>query len=331
MASETMAKRSEGDRKYNHRRETMKIVRIHSFGGPAVLKIEDLPLPTLGEEELLVRVVAASVNPVDYKIREGRYPAVKADRLPYSPGRDIAGIVEDSGGLVDDWKQGDAVYAMLGIDRGGYAEFAIVTSQEVAPKPKTLDFVAAASVPLAGLTAWQGLFRYGELKAGQRVLIHGGSGGVGHFAIQFAKAAGAYVITTVSQGHADFVRSLGADEVIDYKTQRFEDVAKDVDLVYDLIGGETQERSWNVLKRGGTLVSTLSEPSQEQARANGVRALRYTVKESGAELEEIGRLIDAGKVKPRITKTFQLVDAANAQLYVEEGHTEGKVVLEVAA
>ena len=226
---------------------------------------------------------------------------------------------------------GDAIFAMLGIDRGGYAEYAIVKDIEAAPKPRSLDLVAAASVPLAGLTAWQGLFRYGELKAGQRVLIHGGSGGVGHFAIQFAKVTGAYVITTVSAQHIDFVRSLGADEVIDYTAQRFEDVVKDVDLVYDLIAGETQERSWSVLKRGGIMVSTLAEPSQEKARAKGVRAMRYTVKENGGELEEIGRLIDESKVKPKIARTYGLAEAASAQDYVEQGHTEGKVVLKIAA
>jgi NADPH:quinone reductase-like Zn-dependent oxidoreductase len=309
----------------------MKTQRFHAFGGPGVLKMEELPRPDLGEEELLVKVMAAGVNPVDYKIREGKYPAVKADQLPYVPGREIAGVVEACGGLVDEWKVGDAIFAMLGIDRGGYAEYAIVKDSEAAPKPRSLDFVAAASVPLAGLTAWQGLFRYGELKAGQRVLVHGGSGGVGHFAIKFAKVIGAYVITTVSAPHIDFVRSLGADEVIDYKAQRFEDVVKNVDLVYDLIAGETQERSWNVLKRGGIMVSTLAEPSQEKARANGVRAMRYTVKENGGELEEIGRLIDEGKVKPKIARTYGLAEAASAQDYVEQGHTEGKVVLKIAA
>jgi NADPH:quinone reductase-like Zn-dependent oxidoreductase len=309
----------------------MKVLRFHAFGGPGVLKMEDLPRPDLGEEEMLVRVMAASVNPVDYKIREGKYPAVKGDNLPYVPGRDIAGIVEARGGLVDDWKKGDAIFAMLGIEHGGYAEYAIVRDSEAAAKPRSLDFVAAASVPLAGLTAWQGLFRYGELRAGQRVLIHGGSGGVGHFAIQFAKARGAYVITTVSAQHVDFVRGLGADEVIDYKTQRFEDVVKDVDLVYDLIAGQTQERSFAVLKRGGILVSTLAEPSQEKARAAGVRALRYTCKENGGELEEIGRLIDEGKVKPKIARTYGLAEAASAMDFVEQGHTEGKVVLKIAA
>ncbi|MGA8356789.1 MAG: NADP-dependent oxidoreductase [Xanthobacteraceae bacterium] len=309
----------------------MKTQRFHAFGGPGVLKMEDLPRPDLGEEELLVKVMAAGVNPVDYKIREGKYPAVKADDLPYVPGREIAGVVEACGGLVDEWKVGDAIFAMLGIDRGGYAEYAIVKDSEAAPKPRSLDFVAAASVPLAGLTAWQGLFRYGELKAEHRVLIHGGSGGVGHFAIQFAKVRGAYVITTVSAQHIDFVRSLGADEVIDYKAQRFEDVVKDVDLVYDLIAGETQERSWDVLRRGGIMVSTLAEPSQEKARAKGVRAMRYTVKENGGELEEIGRLIDEGRVEPKIARTYGLAEAASAQDYVEQGHTEGKVVLKIAA
>jgi NADPH:quinone reductase-like Zn-dependent oxidoreductase len=309
----------------------MKTLRFHAFGGSGVLKMEDLPRPEFGEEELLVKVMAASVNPVDYKIREGKYTPVKSDKLPYVPGRDIAGVVEACGGLVDDWKRGDAIFAMLGIEHGGYAEYAIVKDAEAAPKPCSLDFVAAASVPLAGLTAWQGLFRYGELKAGQRVLIHGGAGGVGHFAIQFAKVRGAYVITTVSGQHIDFVRGLGADEVIDYKAQRFEDVVKDVDLVYDLIGGETQERSWNVLRRGGAMVSTLAEPSQEKARAHGVRAMRYTCKENGGELEEIGRLIDEGKVKPKIARTFGLAEAASAQDFVEQGHTEGKVVLKIAA
>lgn len=308
----------------------MKAIRFHAFGGSGVLKIEDLPRPDPGEEELLVKVMAAGVNPVDYKIREGKYPAVKADKLPYVPGRDVAGTVVAAGGLVDDWKRGDEVYGMPGIDRGGYCEFAILKTSEAAPKPRMLDFVAAAAVPLAGLTAWQGLFQYGELKAGQRVLIHGGAGGVGHFAIQFAKARGAYVITTVSAQHVDFVRSLGADEVIDYKAQRFEDVVKDVDLVYDLIAGETQERSWDVLRRGGTMVSTLAEPSQEQARAKGARAIRYTAKENGSELEEIGRLIDEGKVEPKIARTYGLAEAASAQDFVEQGHTEGKVVLKIA-
>jgi NADPH:quinone reductase-like Zn-dependent oxidoreductase len=310
---------------------TMKAICISAFGGPDALKLEDLPIPQPREREFLVKVQAASVNPVDYKIREGKYPGVRADMLPLVMGRDVAGIVAAHGpDAGEELQEGDAVYAMLGIDRGGYAEYAIVKATEAARRPAAADYVAAAAVPLAGLTAWQGLFRYGKLKDEQRVLIHGGSGGVGHFAIQFAKAKGAYVITTASGPHLDFVRSIGADEAIDYKKQRFEDVVRNVDLVYDLVAGNTQDRSFAVLKRGGILVSTLTEPDQERARAQGVRALRYTVQENAAELDEISRLIDAGKVKPKVSKIFPLAEAAKAQECLAERHPEGKVVLRVA-
>ncbi len=310
---------------------TMKAIRIHAFGGPDVLKFEELLIPEPVEGEFLVKVEAASVNPVDYKIREGKYRAVQADKLPLVMGRDVAGIVATLGPQANDQlKEGDAVYAMLGLDRGGYAEYAVVKATEATRRPASADAIAAAAVPLAGLTAWQGLFRYGELREGQRVLIYGGSGGVGHFAIQFAKAKGAHVIAIASGAHLDFVRSIGADEAIDYQKQRFEDIVRDVDLVYDLIAGETQERSFAVLKRGGILVSTLAEPDQEKARAHGVRALRYTVNENAAELDEIARLIDAGKVSPKVSKVFSLAEAAEAQQYLAEAHPEGKIVLRVA-
>jgi|SRR5215469_8987401 len=310
---------------------TMNVVRIESFGGPNVLKLQKLPIPRPRNDELLVRVHAAGVSPVDYKTREGKYPAVKADRLPYVLGREISGTVEVPGPGARGWRAGDAIYAMLGLGRGGYAERVIVELVEAAHRPKSLDHVAAAGVPLAGLTAWQGLFRHGGLSMGQRVLIHGGAGGVGHFAIQLAKARGAFVITTVSEKRMGFARELGADQVIDYKKLRFEQVVKGVDMVFDLIGGETQSRSWDVLRRGGILVSTLTEPPAVQAQARGVRAMRFTVQENGAELEEIGRLIDAGKVRPRISRTFALNDVIAAQQHLEEGHTEGKVVLAIAA
>jgi NADPH:quinone reductase-like Zn-dependent oxidoreductase len=310
---------------------TMKAIRISAFGGPDVLRLEDLPIPEPRRSEFLVKVQAASVNPVDYKIREGKYPPVPADKLPLVMGRDIAGIVAARGpDAGDQLREGDAVYAMLGPGSGGYAEYAVVTATEATRRPAAADSIAAAAVPLAGLTAWQGLFRYGALKEGQRVLIHGGSGGVGHFAIQFAKAKGAHVITTASGRHLDFVRSIGADEAIDYKKQRFEEVVHNVDLVYDLIGGDTQQRSFAALKRGGILVSTLTEPDQEKARAHGVRALRYAVQENAAELDEIARLIDAGKVKPKVSKIFPLAEAAGAQHYLAGQHPEGKVVLRVA-
>src|SRR5262249_10219970 len=245
---------------------TMKVVRIASFGAPDVMKIERLPVAEPGQNELQLRVHAASVNPVDYKIREGKYPAVKSDKLPYVLGRDVSGTVEACGPGMTDWRPGDEVYAMLGIDRGSYAEHVIVKAQEAARKPTSLDHTAAAAVPLAGLTAWQGLFRYGGLQKGQRVLIHGGSGGVGHFAVQFAKARGAQVITTASEKHVAFARDLGADQVLDYKKQRFEDVVRDVDMVFDLIAGETQDRSWRGRRQGGRLGCGVAQPHPPENR-----------------------------------------------------------------
>lgn len=309
---------------------TMKAVRIHQFGGSDVLRIDEIPIPSPQRGEILVKAHAASVNPVDYKIRAGRYPAVRADKLPYVLGRDVSGEVAACGPGVAGFAQGETVYGAPAIERGAYAEYVILREAEAARKPSPLDHVGAAAVPLAGLTAWQGLFRHGGVKAGQRVLIHAGSGGVGHFAIQFAKAKGAYVITTASQAHLQFVRDLGADEAIDYKKRPFEDALRNVDMVFDLIGGQTQQRSWVVLKRGGILVSTLTAPDQESAAAHGVRALRYTVAESGSDLAEIGALIEAGKVTPKVTLTFPLDEAPAAQEAVEAGHTEGKVALVIA-
>ena len=255
---------------------------------------------------------------------------MRQSELPYVPGRDVSGVVVQRGPGTRRFADGDAVIAMPGIERGGYAEYVVLREDEAAPKPNALDAVAAGATPLAALTAWQGLFRHGGLGRGQTVLIHGGSGGVGHFAVQFAKAKGAYVATTVSGRHAAFARQLGADQVIDYETQRFEDEVANIDVVLDLIGGETQARSWSVLKRGGVLVSTLAQPPQEKAAERGVKALRYTVEESGSDLGEIGDLIDAGMAKPAVARTFPLEEAAAAQQFLEKEHPAGKVVLIVS-
>lgn len=309
---------------------TMKAVCIHSFGGPEVLQVEDIARPKPQDDEVLIKVHAASVNPVDYKIRTGGYPAVKQQQLPTVLGRDVAGTVEQCGRAVGDLHEGDEVYAMLDAGHGGYAEYVAVRAELCAPKPRHLDFTAAAAVPLAALTAWQGLFDQGHLLPGQRVLIHGGGGGVGHFAIQFAKAKGATVCTTVSAQDGPFVRSLGADEVIDYRSERFEEKLHDVDLVFDLVAGDTQERSWSVLKDGGTMISTLAKPSDARAREHHARATNYMAHPDGAELREIGELIDSGKVKPHIDATYPLERAADAQRRVEGQHTQGKVVLQVS-
>jgi NADPH:quinone reductase-like Zn-dependent oxidoreductase len=310
---------------------TMHAVRIHSFGDPDVLKLDDVTVSEPKPNEMVIRVAAASVNPVDYKIRSGKYPAVKQDQLPKVLGRDVAGVVEHIGSHITKFQKGDAVYAILGRGVGGYAEYALATEDEAAPKPAKIDFVTAAAVPLAALTAWQGLFDHGGLRAGQRVLIHGGAGGVGHFAIQFAKAKGAWVATTVSTEDIDMVRQLGADQAIDYKKGKFEDAVKDIDLVFDLIAGETQKRSWAVLKDGGTLISTLQKPDQAEAKKHKIRAEHYMATPNSAQLEEIARLIDEGKVRPVVQTTYTLEEAAKAHAHMERDHIQGKVVLKVAA
>jgi NADPH:quinone reductase-like Zn-dependent oxidoreductase len=304
-------------------------VRFHSFGDKEVLRLETIEQSQPDAGQVLVAVRAASVNPVDFKIRSGKYPAVQQDRLPYTPGRDVSGVVEKCGAQANRFKVGDEVFGIVPVYGGGYAEQAVLDERALAGKPAEIDHVHAAAIPLAAQTAWQGLFRHGGLMHGQTVLIHGGSGGVGHFAIQFAKVHGARVLTTVSTDNVAFARSLGADVVIDYKKQHFESHMSDLDMVFDLIDGETRERSWRLLKRGGVLVSTLTEPAQDKARSFGVRAMRYTVEADGAELGEIGRLVVARKIKPHVQRTFPLDAATDAMGSVEQGHSVGKIVLTV--
>lgn len=295
------------------------------------MQLVTIATPRPGADELLVRVAAASLNPVDWKIRDGKYPPVPQNRLPYVMGRDFSGEVVERGRGIDGFAEGDAVYGLMDIARGSFADYVVVRAGELSARPATLGAVDAAAVPLAGLTAWQGLFRHGGLVEGQRVLIHAGAGGVGHLAVQFARARGAHVIATAATANVGFVHGLGADEVIDYKSAKFEDQVSDVDLVYDLIGGETQERSWSVLRRGGTLVSTLQEPSQDKARSLGVRALRYTAESSASDLREIASSIDAGRVRVTVSKVSPMKDARSALEAVEQGHMVGKALLVMTA
>jgi NADPH:quinone reductase-like Zn-dependent oxidoreductase len=304
--------------------------RIQQFGGPEVFKRQKIEVPTPEDHEVLVRVRTASANPVDIKTRAGQYPLIGADKLPYTLGRDFAGVVEVAGKAASQWKAGDEVYGFVGQGQGAYAEFVIVDAGALARRPTTVDWKVAGAVPLAALTAWQGLFDHGDLNAGERVLIHAGAGGVGHFAVQFAKARRAEVFVTASGDGVEFVRELGADHVIDYSRQRFEDVAHDMDLVFDLVGGETQQRSWAVVKRGGALVSTLNEPSQIEATSHGARATRYTARPDGNQLAEIGRLIDEGKVSVKLTATFPFGAVPDALAMLERGHVRGKVVVDMA-
>jgi NADPH:quinone reductase-like Zn-dependent oxidoreductase len=309
----------------------MKAVRIESFGGPETLELQDVERPKPKDDEVLIEVRAASVNPVDYKIRAGQYPPVKKQDLPTILGRDVSGVVAGRGAAVATLLDGDEVMAMLDRGQGGYAEYVTMPADLCIRKPESLDYAEAAAVPLAAITAWQGLFDHGGLTPGQRVLIHGGAGGVGHFAIQFAKAQGAYVITTCSANDKEFVRSLGADEAIDYKSERFEDLVTDVDLVFDLVAGDTQERSWAVLKDGGTMVSTLAKPSERQARTHHARGMNYLAQPNSEELAQIAHLITEKKVHPHVEARLPLREAAAAHRKLEKDHPRGKVVLEVSA
>ena len=303
---------------------TMKAVQIHSFGGPDVLTYEEIPKPQPGPQEVLVRVRAAGVNPVDWKIREG---LLGESPLPCVMGVDFSGTVEALGEDAGPYRVGDEVFGRAANASGSYAEFAVARVDQIALKPAELDHAHAAALPVAALTAWQALFDVGRLEAGQNVLIHAGAGGVGGFAVQFAKWKGAYVVSTASAQNADYVDSLGADEVIDYRAVSFEEKVADMDLVLDTIGGETQERSWEVLKPGGMLVSIVEPPSEERAAERGLRSTFMVSKGRSDELAEIAGLVARGAVKVYVEKTLPLAEARQAQVQSQSGHTRGKIIL----
>ncbi len=308
----------------------MKAVRIHEFGGLNVLKYEDAPMPKPGADEVLIKVFASGVNPIDSKIREGLAKERFPTKFPLILGWDVSGEIEEVGSDIVNFRKGDEVYSRPDPTKNGsYAEYVVVKADQVNQKPKSIDHDKAAAVPLAGLTAWQGLFDHGQLEKGQRVLIHGASGGVGTYAVQFAKWKGAYVVGTASAGNIDFLKDLGANEVIDYKKEKFEDIVKDVDLVFDLVGGATQKRSLKVIKDGGTLVTTVKPENQEEAKSRNIHVEGFMAKSYPGELQQIADLIDSGKVKPVIDKIFPLTEAAEAQKLSEEGHPRGKIVLQV--
>ena len=304
-------------------------VVVHEYGGPEVLKYEDAPRPEPKENEVLVRVIAAGVNPVDALIRSGKYAKFFGTTLPLVPGYDIAGVVEKVGAKVGKLKSGDAVYAypMWG---GGYAEYAVATDGEAALKPKSISFVEAAGVPLAALTAWQALIDVAKLSAGQTVLIHGGSGGVGSMAIQIAKARGAKVIATASTANQELLKQLGADVAVDYTKTKFEDVAKDVDVVLDSVGKDTLARSYGVVRKGGIIATLVAEPDQAELDKHGIRGAAISVKPNASELADITKLIEEKKIKPVVSQVLPLTEAVKAQEQAATHHTRGKIVLKVA-
>ena len=305
----------------------MKAIRIHQYGGPEVLAQVEMKCPTPGPDEVLIKVRAASVNPLDWKMRAGLVKEIFPLTFPATLGRDVSGIVEEAGDNVTQFKRGDEVYALVS---GGYAEYVVAKETAVAKKPRTLDHVQAAAVPAVGLTAFQALFEVAQLSAGQKVLIHAAAGGVGNFAVQLAKARGAYVIGTASSKNHPLLNDLGVDQAVDYRKTRFEDVVRDVDVVLDTVGGETQERSFKVLKKGGILVSLVQPPSQESATKYGVRALFYGGHASSSDLAEIAKLIDDGKVKTVVETVLPLAEVRRAHELSETGHARGKIVLKVA-
>ncbi len=310
---------------------TIKAVRIHEYGGPEVLVYEDAPRPKAGRGEVLVRVCAAGINPVDWKVREGYAKDRLHHQLPLILGWDVSGVVEEVGRGVKRLKKDDEVYGRPDIARdGAYAEYVAVPETLLAIKPRTIDHIHAAGIPLAGMTAWQSLFEAGVLSVGQRVLIHAAAGGVGHLAVQLAKWKGAYVIGTASAQNHDLVRDLGADEIIDYKAMRFEDVVHDVDIVLDTIGGDTQTRSWGVLKKDGILVSIVHPPSQEEAEAHGVRQAYVFMQPKLAQLQEMAKLVDAGQLLCVVETVLPLAEARQAHELSQSGHARGKIVLDVS-
>ena len=307
----------------------MKAVVAHEYGTPEVLKYEEVPRPEPKDDEALVRVIASGVNPADPLTLSGKYAQEWGTKLPLIPGYEIAGVIEKTGAKFISVKPGDAVYGYPTFG-GGWAEYVTVKEWEVAPKPKSLSFAEAATVPMGALTARQALVNEAQLHEGQTILIHGGSGGVGSFAIQIAKVRGARVIATASTANQDLLRQLGADVAIDYTKQKFEEIAKDVDCVLDPVGKDTLARSYAVVKKGGIILELVARADPEQLKKHEIRAVGVSVKPNAKDLSEIAQLIDAGKIKPVVTNVLPLSEAISAEQQAETHHTRGKVVLRIA-
>jgi NADPH:quinone reductase-like Zn-dependent oxidoreductase len=310
---------------------TMTAIVMHAYGGPEVLRHEKAPRPEPKDDEVLIRIVAASVNPVDVAIRSGKYAQYFHTDLPLIPGMDAAGVVEKAGSKISTLKAGDPVYAFFTLrGEGGYAEFALAKENEVARKPSSISYEQAAAVPAAGSTAWQALVDAAQLSEGQTVLIHGGSGGVGHFAIQIAKARGARVIATASTANQEFLKKLGADQAIDYTKTKFEEMVKEVDVVLDAVGGDTLTRSYGVVKKGGIIVTIAGEPDQAALDAHGIRGIAISSTPKSETFVQLTRLIEDKKLTPVVTQVFPLSEVAKAQDQIATRHSRGKIVLRIA-
>lgn len=306
----------------------MQAIRVHEYGGPAVLKAETVERPEAQADEALVRIVYAAVIPLDFKIRNGWLQTVFPVTMPYTPGFYASGVIEEVGPGVTAFNPGDRVFGMI---RGAYAEYGVAKAQELMKLPDNLSFEEAATIKAGAEAAWKALFTEGELEAGQTVLIHAAAGGVGQFAVQLAKWKGATVIATASAANVDFVKSLGADHVLDYTTTNFEDIVKDADLVVDTVGGETETRSWPVLKKGGIFVSLTQDPSQENALKHGVTAKFNTKLPSREDLQRLTELMAEGTIKAQVDSIFPLAKAAQALEKSEARHGRGRILLQAGA
>lgn len=308
----------------------MKAVRIHRFGSPEVISIDEVPKPEPGPGEVVVRIKAAGVGPWDAMIRRGE--SVLPQPLPLTLGSELSGVVDSIGVGVEEFNVGDEVFGVTN-ERltGAYAEYAVAKATMLAPKPKILNHVHAASVPVVAVTAWQMIFDFAKLSSGQSVLVHGGAGNVGGYAVQLAKRAGAVVIATASVENDSYVRRLGADGVIDYRTIRFEERVKDIDVVIDTVGGEALARSYGVLKRGGIVVSSATQPSNEKAAQYGVRAVFFLVQVTTQRLTKIAEMIDVGELKTEVGEVLWLDEVRKGHEMLEGApHRRGKIVIKVA-
>lgn len=307
-------------------KKVMQAIQLHNYGGPEQLILTQIPIPEPKENQVLIRIHAAGINPYEWKFREGYFKEVHPVKLPVTPGIEAAGTVASIGAGVTKFKVGQEVYGHV---MGSYAEYSISTENQIFHKPSQLSFEEASAIPVGTQTAWSVLFDISMLKTGEKVLIHGGAGSVGLFAVQLAKWKGAYIIATASGDNVGFVRSLGANMVIDYQTTRFENTVQDVDIVIDTIGENIQNRSFKVLKKGGILVSIVSQPSLEKAAIYSVRAIMRSGGVSTEGLKQIELLVNNGIIKPEIRTTFSLAEASKAQELSRRGHGRGKIVLKI--
>jgi NADPH:quinone reductase-like Zn-dependent oxidoreductase len=307
----------------------MQAIRVHHFGDLDSLVVEDVPRPAPGEGEVLLQVKAAGVGPWDALVRSGR--SVLPQPLPLTPGSDVSGLVEQVGAGVSQFHAGEAVFGATNARfTGGYAEYAVAAATKLAKIPPRLGFIEAASVPVVACTAWQMVFEQGAVDTTKRVLVHGAAGNVGAYAVQLARRVACEVIATAFSDDLAYVRALGADRVIDVNTSRFEELLTDVDVVLDTIGGETQDRSFAVLKPGGVLVSAVASPDQQKAARHGVKALFFLVDVSSQRLEELAALIEAGELATSIGEVLSLADARIAhEMLAGRPHKRGKIVLRV--